>query len=58
MKELLLCKYGELTLKGLNRGFFEKLLVKELRTRLRLAGNFNINHAQSTIYIEPLDDDA
>lgn len=58
MKELLLCKYGELTLKGLNRGFFEKLLVKELRTRLRFAGNFNINHAQSTIYIEPLDDDA
>ncbi len=58
MKEILLCKYGELTLKGLNRGFFEKLLERELKKRLRLAGNFSITHAQSTVYVEPLDDDA
>ncbi len=58
MKEILLCKYGELMLKGLNRGFFEKILVKELKKRLKLAGNFLVNHAQSTIYVEPLDEDA
>ncbi len=58
MKEILLCKYGELALKGLNRGFFEKLLVKELKSRLILAGSFSVNHKQSTIYVEPLDEDA
>ena len=58
MKEILLCKYGELTLKGLNRGYFEKLLRRELEKRLTLAGNFSVKLCQSTIYVEPLDDDA
>ncbi len=57
MKEVLLCKYGELALKGLNRGYFEKLLKRELETRLKLAGNFKVTLAQSTIYVEPQDDD-
>ena len=57
MKEVLLCKYGELALKGLNRGYFEKLLRRELETRLKLAGNFKVTLAQSTIYVEPTDDD-
>ncbi|MBE6582760.1 MAG: tRNA 4-thiouridine(8) synthase ThiI, partial [Ruminococcaceae bacterium] len=58
MKEVLLLKYGELALKGLNRGYFEKLLKRELDTRLKLAGNFKVTLAQSTIYVEPTDDDA
>ncbi len=57
MKEIILCKYGEIVLKGLNRGQFEKLLVKELKKRLALAGNFSVENRQSTIYVEPLDDD-
>ena len=28
IKEILLCKYGELILKGANRGFFEDKLCK------------------------------
>lgn len=56
MKEVLLCKYGELILKGANRSYFENLLLRELKTRVRRAGNFDIYKAQSTIYIEPLDD--
>ena len=56
MKEVLLCKYGELILKGANRSYFENLLLKELKTRIRRAGNFDVYRAQSTIYIEPLDD--
>ena len=56
MKEVLLCKYGELILKGANRSYFENLLLKELKTRIRRAGSFDIYKAQSTIYIEPLDD--
>ena len=39
-KELILCKYGEIVLKGLNRGYFEDLLQKELVRRLRGCGNF------------------
>ncbi|MBQ8551614.1 MAG: tRNA 4-thiouridine(8) synthase ThiI [Clostridia bacterium] len=57
MKEVLLCKYGELILKGANRSYFENLLIKELRTRVKRAGDFDVNYAQSTIYIEPKNDD-
>lgn len=56
MKEVLLCKYGELILKGANRSYFENLLLKELKTRVRRAGDFDIYRAQSTIYIEPKND--
>lgn len=58
MKELILCKYGEIVLKGLNRGYFESLLVKELEKRLKGCGNFKVYREQSTAYIEPLDDSA
>lgn len=56
MKEVLLCKYGELILKGANRSYFENLLLKELKTRLKRAGNFDVYSAQSTIYVEPADE--
>lgn len=58
MKEILLCKYGELVLKGLNKGYFESVLIRQFRTRLKSIGNFGVTHAQSTIYVEPLDDEA
>ena len=56
MKEVLLCKYGELILKGANKSYFESLLLRELRKRVKRAGEFDVNYAQSTIYIEPKDD--
>ncbi len=58
LKEILLIKNGELALKGLNRGTFEAVLVKNLRYRLRKLGQFTIRKAQSTIYIEPSSPDA
>ena len=54
-KEILLIKNGELALKGLNRGTFEAVLLKNLRYRLRSLGKFELRKAQSAIYIEPLD---
>ena len=57
MKEVILCKYGELILKGANRGTFEAVLQKELRRRARHAGEFRITTRQSTVMIEPLSDD-
>lgn len=56
-KEVILIKNGELTLKGLNRGTFEDVLLKNLRWRLKPLGAFTFRKAQSTIYIEPQTDD-
>ena len=56
MNEVLLCKYGEIVLKGANRSYFEDTLCKELRKRAQKCGNFEVSRAQSTVYIEPLDD--
>lgn len=58
MKEIILCKYGEIVLKGANKSSFESQLTKELRRRAWQYGAFTVRHAQSTVYIEPLDDEA
>lgn len=56
MKEILLCKQGEIVLKGLNRNWFENLLSKRLREQVAPYGKFRVSQAQSTTYVEPLDD--
>ena len=56
MKEILLCKYGEIVLKGANRRFFEDALCKTLRFRAKHFGSFVITRSQSTIVIEPQDE--
>lgn len=53
MNEIILAKYGELALKGLNRPSFEAKLMKTVKKRVALAGDFKVYKAQSTIYIEP-----
>lgn len=55
MKKVLLLKYGEIILKGLNRPVFEDALIRNLK---RSAGDAKIKiwKAQATIYVEPLDD--
>lgn len=57
-QEIILIKNGELALKGLNRRTFEEALMRNLRYRLRRAGDFLVRCAQSTIYIEPKNADA
>ena len=56
MKEVILCKFGEVVLKGANRQSFESQLIKELRRRASPNGTFKIYYKQSTVYIEPQDD--
>ena len=56
MKEIILCKYGEIVLKGANKKFFEDMLCRQLREKARTYGKFSISRAQSTIYIEPDDE--
>ena len=55
--EVIMAKYGEIALKGLNRSSFEDLLVRNVRRRLKLLGEFDIDRRQSTIYIKPLSED-
>ena len=58
MKEILLCKYGEIVLKGANRRYFEETLCKTMRFRAKHYGKFNVTCSQSTMMIEPLEDGA
>lgn len=56
MKEIILAYQGEMTLKGLNRGKFEARLAKIIRWRLEPLGKFKVYQAQSTVFIEPLEE--
>ncbi|MDO4567250.1 MAG: THUMP domain-containing protein, partial [Oscillospiraceae bacterium] len=56
--EIILAKYGELALKGANRPTFETALLKTIKRRVSAAGDFKVYKAQSTVYIEPLDEEA
>lgn len=56
IQEVILCKFGEVVLKGANRQSFESQLVKELRRRASPHGIFKIYFKQSTVYVEPLDE--
>ena len=56
MKEIILCKYGEIVLKGANKKYFEDMLCREMKKRAKAYGSFDIYRAQSTIYIEATDD--
>lgn len=56
MKEIIMVKYGEIALKGINKKTFEDMLQNNIKRRLKLIGQFAYSRNQSTIYIEPQDD--
>ena len=56
MQEIILVKYGEMALKGMNKKTFEDILVKNIKRRIKSLGKTEITRAQSTIYIAPLDE--
>ena len=56
MHEMILCKLGEVVLKGLNRRSFEMKLMSNIRRRTQRFGKFRIYSRQSTIYVEPAED--
>lgn len=58
MREIILCKYGEIALKGLNKSSFESMMVKSIKRRLRGEGKIKISRSQSTLYVQPLEEDA
>ncbi|HPU58335.1 MAG TPA: THUMP domain-containing protein, partial [Candidatus Avimonas sp.] len=54
-QDIILIKAGELVLKGLNKGTFEDILLKNLRRSLAGVGEYRFSKAQSTIYVKPVD---
>ena len=57
MKEIFLLKLGEIVLKGANKRQFESKLRQNVRRRMKAYGNFDVYLMQSTLYVEPMDDD-
>jgi thiamine biosynthesis protein ThiI len=55
LKKIILVRYGEIILKGLNRPVFEDALVKNIKGALKYCGNFSVRKAQANIYIDPLE---
>ena len=58
MNEIFLLKLGEIVLKGANKRQFENKLRQNIRRRMRAYGNFDVYIMQSTVYVQPLDDQA
>ena len=58
MNEIFLMKLGEVVLKGANKRQFENKLRQNVRRRMKPYGNFDVYIMQSTVYVEPMDDQA
>ncbi len=58
MNDIILCKLGEIVLKGQNRKSFELKLMGNIRRRLAPLGKFKVYCLQSTVYVEPEDENA
>ncbi len=56
--DMILLKYGEIALKGLNRPMFEQKLLRRVKQALEPAGDFCVRKSQSMIYVEPENDTA
>ena len=55
-KNVILVRYGEIMLKGLNRSTFEKKLISNIRYSLNGIGPISVERSQGRVFIEPLDD--
>ena len=58
MNEIFLLKLGEIVLKGANKRQFEDKLRQNVRRRMKPYGNFDVYIMQSTVYVQPMDDEA
>ncbi len=57
MKKIILVRYGEIMLKGLNRPYFEERLVRNIKSSLSDLGRVDVIKSQGRIFIEPADDE-
>lgn len=57
MKKIILVRYGEIILKGLNRPVFEEKLMNNIKKSLQGLGRVAVIRSQARIYIEPATDE-
>ena len=57
MEKVILVRYGEIILKGLNRPMFEDRLIKNIKQSLYGLGKISVRRSQARIFIEPRQDD-
>lgn len=57
MKKVILVRYGEIILKGLNRPIFEDRLIANIKRALYGFGKTDVIRSQARIYVEPHDED-
>jgi len=55
MEKVILARYEEIFLKGLNKNVFENRLISNIKKKLGDLADFNVWKSQSRIYIEPRD---
>lgn len=53
MKKVVSISFGEIALKGANRGYFENQLIRKIRFALRKFGSIRVTKDQGKMYIEP-----
>lgn len=54
MKKVVLIRYGEILLKGLNRPVFERKLIDNIKRAVHHLGKVRVYKSQARIYLEPL----
>ena len=57
MNEIFLLKLGEIVLKGTNKRQFENRLRQNIRRRMKAYGEFDVYLMQSTVYVEPMNEE-
>ncbi|MDP4092767.1 MAG: tRNA uracil 4-sulfurtransferase ThiI [Bacillota bacterium] len=57
MKKIILVRYGEIILKGLNRPVFEEKLISNIKKSIYTLGKVEVLKSQARIYIEPTQED-
>ncbi len=57
MKKVILVRYGEIILKGLNRPVFEDKLMANIRKAISSLGKIEVIRSQARIFIEPSEED-
>ena len=58
MNEIFLLKLGEIVLKGTNKRQFENKLRQNVRRRMKAYGEFDVYIMQSTVYVQPMNEEA
>ena len=57
MERIILVRFGEIVLKGLNRRYFENLLSDNIKEAISGMGGYEIKKSGAVFYIKPLGDE-